>query len=70
MKHKAIKCEWNDFCTTCDNIKDKQPTCFACKYYRIRMIDGEFGYCIFSPKPYIVPWCRDICAQFQEVKDV
>lgn len=55
-------CQWEDFCTTCDDIKDKQDTCYACKHYR--MIDSGYGWCALYPQPLLVAWCRDICSHF------
>ena len=63
MRKPNKKCQWANFCTTCDDIKDKQDTCYACEHYS--MIDSGYGWCKFNPQPIPVAWCRDICSQFK-----
>ena len=65
MRKPNKKCQWTDFCTTCDDIKDKQDTCYACEHYS--MIDSGYGWCVFNPQPIPVAWCRDICSQFKSL---
>ena len=82
MRKPFKKCKWEDYCTTCDDIKDKQETCYGCDHYS--MIDSGYGYCHrFPPKMeqtanrwwqkqrwgihyQLVEWDRRACGEFSK----
>lgn len=63
MKSKPIDCKWS---YSCNCNESKSIYCASCRFYF--PVDSIFGYCKALPEFVLVPWCRDVCSFYQEVK--